>query len=230
MKIVKGISLYLIYPCIMLGIGFFLGVFTNDFFYPGKESTPLTEPLTVEKTVQESGFLVNDESVQPDQNQSFLENNRPVSASQEEVLSADTAYVIEEYDVKRESMVETVWKVPEKYLGMDRDEFVSVMNIYALSPPLSEQERGFIGLEVRSFSAEKVVIRMNYAYAEPTEGFYLRVENNSIVVYCDDGETVYMYTEISAQSLPEYIQGQIIMGMYMEDEASLYHFLETYTS
>ncbi len=230
MKIVKGISLYLIYPCIMLGIGFFLGIFTNDFFYPGKESTPLTEPLSIEKNVQESGFLVNDESDQPDQNQSFLENNRPVSVSQEEVLSADTDYVIEEYDVKRESMVETVWKVPEKYLGMDREEFVSVMNIYALSPPLSEQERGFIGLEVRSFSAEKVVIRMNYAYAEPTEGFYLRVENNSIVVYCDDGETVYMYTEISAQSLPEYIQGQIIMGMYMEDEASLYHFLETYTS
>ena len=230
MKIVKGISLYLIYPCIMLGIGFFLGIFANDFFYPGKESTPLTEPLSIEKNVQESGFLVNDESDQPDQNQSFLENNRPVSVSQEEVLSADTDYVIEEYDVKRESMVETVWKVPEKYLGMDREEFVSVMNIYALSPPLSEQERGFIGLEVRSFSAEKVVIRMNYAYAEPTEGFYLRVENNSIVVYCDDGETVYMYTEISAQSLPEYIQGQIIMGMYMEDEASLYHFLETYTS
>lgn len=230
MKIVKGISLYLIYPCIMLGIGFFLGIFTNDFFYPGKESTPLTEPLSIEKNVQESGFLVNDESDQPDQNQSFLENNRPVSVSQEEVLSADTDYVIEEYDVKRESMVETVWKVPEKYLGMDREEFVSVMNIYALSPPLSEQERGFIGLEVRSFSSEKVVIRMNYAYAEPTEGFYLRVENNSIVVYCDDGETVYMYTEISAQSLPEYIQGQIIMGMYMEDEASLYHFLETYTS
>ncbi|HKM34395.1 MAG TPA: hypothetical protein VJY54_06605 [Lachnospiraceae bacterium] len=231
MKIVKGISLFLIYPCIMLGIGFFLGVYLNRYFYPGNnESTPLVEQLSVESKVQESGFLQSGESNTTDHDDEMQDDNKPVSVGQEAVLSADTDYVIEEYDVKRESLIETTWKVPEKYLGMDRDEFVGVMNLYALSPPLSEQERGFIGLEVRSFSAEKVVVRMSYAYAEPTEGFYLRVENNSIVVYCDDGETVYMYTDISAQSLPEYIQGQIIMGMYMEDEATLYHFLETYSS
>lgn len=231
MKIVKGISLFFIYPCIMLGIGFLLGLYFNQYFYPGNnESTPGLEQLSVESKVQESGFLQSGESINTNHDYEFQAENRPVSAGQEEVLSADTEYVIEEYDVKRESLIETVWKVPEKYMGMDRDEFVSVMNLYALSPPLSEQERGFIGLEVISFSAKKVVVRMNYAYAEPTEGFYLRVENNSIVVYCDDGETVYMYTDISAQSLPEYIQGQIIMGMYMEDEATLYHFLETYTS
>lgn len=231
MKIVKGISLFFIYPCIMLGIGFLLGIYVNQYFYPGNvETMPQPEKIVVESRPQESGFLQRGEKVNADDGYYLQAENRPVSMSQEEVLTADTEYVIEEYDVKRESLVETIYKVPQKYLGMDREEFISVMDLYALSPPLSEQERGFIGLEVRSFSAERVVIRMNYAYAEPTEGFYLRVEDNNIVVYCDDGETVYMYTEISAQSLPEYIQGQIIMGMYMEDEASLYHFLETYSS
>ena len=85
-------------------------------------------------------------------------------------------------------------------------------------------------MEVRAFSSGKVIVRMNYAYVEPTKSFYLRVENNSIVVYCDDNATVYMYTYLKAETLPEYIQTQVIMGMFMEDEAALYHFLETYSS
>ena len=71
---------------------------------------------------------------------------------------------------------------------------------------------------------------MNYDYVKPTESFYLRVEDNLVVVYCDDGKTVYLNTDISAQKLPEEVRHEIIMGMYVEDEAALYHFLETYSS
>ncbi len=213
MKIIKCISLFFIYPCIVLCLGIFIGMNLRQYFYPGKNQSkilPQKVQLTTESRTEHTEFQV--------------------ALQKEEILTADTDYVIEEYDVKRESLVETVLKVPEKYMGMDRVEFENCMDLYALSPPLSELERGFIGLEVRSFSSDKVVIRMNYVYTQPTKGFYLRVENNSIVVYCDDGETVYMYTDISAESLPEYIQGQIISGMYMEDEANMYHFLETYSS
>ena len=138
--------------------------------------------------------------------------------------------MIEEYDTRRDTLVESTVSVPVKYLGMDRDEFVKAMELYALSPPLSEQERGFLGVEVKSFSKSRVVVRMNYGYAETTVSFYLRVEDNTIVVYCDDNRTVYMYTGISAETLPEYIQSQVIMGMFIKDEAQLYHFLETYSS
>ncbi|MGN1147318.1 MAG: hypothetical protein ACI4TB_02780 [Lachnospiraceae bacterium] len=209
MKFVKGISLFLIYPCIMFGIGMYAGIVLDNYFYPGSG-----------QSLQESG------TVHEETEYSVVS----VSAKDKEVLNADTEYVIEEYDTKRDTLVETTWKVPAKYLGMGREDFVTAMELYALSPPLSEQERGFVGVEVRSFSADRVVVRMNYAYAEPTESFYLRVEDNSIVVYCDDGKTVYMYTDISAQELPEYIQTQVILGMFMEDEAALYHFLETYSS
>lgn len=209
MKFVKGISLFLIYPCIMLGIGMYAGIVLDDYFYPGRGQS-LQENKTAR--VETESSVVS------------------VSAKDKEVLNADTAYVIEEYDTKRDTLVETTWKVPAKYLGMGREDFVTAMELYALSPPLSEQERGFVGVEVRSFSSDKVVVRMNYAYAEPTKSFYLRVEDNSIVVYCDDGKTVYMYTDISAPDLPEYIRTQIIRGMFMKDEAALYHFLETYSS
>lgn len=39
-----------------------------------------------------------------------------------------------------------------------------------------------------------------------------------------------MYTSISALTLPEYIQTQVVKGMFIEDEAALYQFLETYSS
>ncbi len=224
MKVLKGIGLFFIYPCIMLGIGFYAGLMMNNYFYPGrddiKQEPESGQVLTIDTTDMP---FVETEPYLP-------ESMVPVSAREEEVISADTEYVVEEYDTKRDTLVETTWKIPAKYLGMDREAFLTAMELYALSPPLSEQQRGFVGLEVRSFSVSKVVVRMNYAYAEPSQSFYLRVEDNNIVVYCDDGETVYMYTNISAQTLPEYIQSQIIMGMFIEDEAALYHFLETYSS
>lgn len=226
MKLVKGISLFFIYPCMMLAVGLYAGIMLDRYFYPGQSDNAgqMEESVLLEAERQTEEETAAEGKTKPE------ETSMPVSVREEEVLTADTEYVIEEYDTKRDTLVETVWKVPAKYLGMDRKTFVQTMELYALSPPLSEQQRGFVGLEVRSFSAKRVVVRMNYAYAEPTASFYLRVENNNIVVYCDDNETVYMYTDICAQTLPEYIQTQVIMGMFMEDEAELYHFLETYSS
>lgn len=154
----------------------------------------------------------------------------PVNGADEDTLSADTDYVLEEHDKKRETTVESVGKVPQAYLGMNREEFVAAMERYEASPPLSELERGFTGLEVLSFSGERVVIRMDYVYVEPTKSFYLNLSDGKIVVLCDDRETVYQYTEIEADRLPEELQRELIIGMYVENEEALYRFLETYSS
>ena len=204
MKFVKGISLFFLYPCMMLCAGIYLGIETERYFYPSRQDAVQEEKI--------------EESLQP------------VAVEEEEVLTADTEYVIEEYDTKRDTVVETVTKVPDRYLGMDRETFVQSMDLYANAPPLSERERGFIGLEVMSFSKSRVVVRMNYLYIEPTKGFYLKVEDNHIVVYCDDETTIYMYTTISALRLPDNLRSQIVEGIFMEDEAELYSFLETYSS
>lgn len=218
MKFLKGVSLFFIYPCIMLGSGMYIGILLNNYFYPRQIQyieVPVPMPqATAEPVVEEEPPA---ESVE-------------AASQQKEVINADTEYIVEEYDTRRDTLVETVWNIPPKYMGMDRETFVTAMELYAASPPLSEQERGFVGLEVRSFSSSRVVVRMNYAYVEPTKSFYLKVADNNIVVYCDDGETIYMYTSISALTLPEVVQTQVVKGMFIEDEAELYHFLETYSS
>lgn len=104
------------------------------------------------------------------------------------------------------------------------------MDLYEAFPPLSEMERGFVNLEVLSFSRERVVVQMNYKYVQPSESFYLAVYDNEVIVYLEDRKTVYIETEIELDSLPEQIQHNIIQMMWIENEEKLYDFLENYSS
>ena len=182
MKFVKGISLFFLYPCMTFFAGIYLGAEAERYFYPSRPDLLITEAKPEDFTGTE-GFSETEETAWQ------------AAAEEEEVLTSDTEYVVEEYDTRRGTAVETVLKVPDKYLGMDRDSFEEAMELYALS-----------------------------------RGFYLKVEDNNIVVYCDDKQTVYMYTTISALKLPQAQQSQIVNGIYMEDEEALYSFLETYSS
>lgn len=223
MKFLKSISLFFLYPMVTFCLGIYIGVAGQDFFYPGRQDK---EPVPQVQQMQENSIAPGPEaSSAADAGQEIL----PVSI-EEDKLTVDTQYVLEEVDTKKGTSVETAWKLPQKYIGMNREQFIEAMEQYELSPPLLELERGFIGLDVLNFSTEKVKVRMNYVYVEPTESFYMRVENNYVVVYCDDKETVYMYTEILLEELPDGIQQDIIQGMYMDNEEALYNFLETYSS
>ena len=104
------------------------------------------------------------------------------------------------------------------------------MDIYESFPPLSEQQRGFVGLEVVSFSRERVVVQMNYQYIQPSAGFYLTAYDNMVRVYLEDMQTVYIETEIRVDLLPEDLQQQIIQMMWVENQKELYNFLENYSS
>lgn len=157
------------------------------------------------------------------------DNAEPVSAFMEK-LNADTDYVLQEVDVRNQTVVETIWTLPAMYIGMDREQFLAAMDLYEAAPPLAELERGFVSLEVLSFSAQRVIVQMNYEYTQPSNSFYIKAENNLLVVYLDDQQTVYMYTSIFLDRLPERVQQDIINIMFIPDEESLYNFLENYSS
>lgn len=244
MKFIKGISLYVIYPLLMLGLGFFAGVETEHFFYPGNVLSEAGEKEKLPTPLQEIVNSTDDSHLKPDEKTSETVQKTVSSgdfaqidteefyeaASHSETLSVDTQYVLEETDTITHAIVETVGKLPHKYIGMDRQQFLTAMESYAAYPPLSEKERGFVGLEVLSFSRERVVVQMNYRYLQPGAEFYLAVENNEVVVYLEDQETVYINTGIYLEELPEDIQMQVIQMLWIENEADLYSFLEAYSS
>lgn len=249
MKLVKAVSLYLIWPVLLLGLGFYAGVETSHFFYPGEKnqgymSEPVPEqadaapaPENVQAVSHEGQEDIQGKTQTKESQNDGIHNQEAVREEEaEEVLSApetlcvDTEYVLEETDVLNHTVVENIGRLPNKYVGMDRDQFIKAMEVYADFPPLSEMERGFIGLNVLSFSRDRVVVQMNYELVQPTESFYLAVYDNEVVVYLDDRTTVYIETGIRLDSLPESLQQGIIDMMWIENEEKLYNFLENYSS
>lgn len=243
MKFVKGISLFFIIPVFIFVMGFFLGGKFSSFFYPGARTRQIYLQEETQAPTEEESVQAGDEEKPEEKNASAKKESpmiveedgttkkfRAASALDEQKIDADTKFMVEEVDLRRDTMVETQWKLPEKYIGMNREEFLNAMAEYELSPPLTELERGFVSLEVKSFSGEKILVRMNYIYTAPSNSFYLRAENHYVVVYCDDQRTVYMKTNILLEDLPDEIQQEIIGEMHVEDEKTLYDFLESYSS
>jgi len=62
------------------------------------------------------------------------------------------------------------------------------------------------------------------------EYFYLYSSNGYLIVYEGDNKTVYEYTDIPIDSLPETIQLELKNGKVMESKEELYGFLENYSS
>lgn len=225
MKFVKGISLFFFYPLIMFGSGMYTGIALQHFFYPGQNVQIQEEPFTTAESETASSEMPESVSFAHAPERPAVETTK-----KEDVLTADTEYVLEEVDVRNGTSVETVWHVPERYIGMNRESFLEAMEDYAEAPPLQELERGFTGLEVLSFSGKKVVVRIQYDYVEPSDSFYIGVEENYVVVYLEDKQTVYLNTGILLETLPEQLQQQIMGYMFMKGEEELYHFLESYSS
>lgn len=217
----KSISLFFLYPVAMFGVGFWLGVESMHFFYPGEQYEEKVQEIQNYETEPDT----SDYSKVRDEQESAAQ---AVSAS--ETLCVDTEYVLEETDIDNGSVVETISRLPDKYIGLNREQFLTAMDNYEMFPPLSELERGFVNLEVLSFAREKVVVQMNYSYVRPGNSFYLAVRDNEVVVYQEDMETIYMNTGIELSSLPDDIQQEIIQMIWMENEENLYHFLENYSS
>ena len=245
MKYVKSISLFIVYPLLVLALGFYAGVRSAQFFYPGEETkeearVPMEASLEEDAQMGQASDSGGDEAaVQTDPEQAVVINDLPKRPEEEEAaevmvsaetLCVDTKYVLEETDVLYHTVVETTWKLPDKYVGMNREQFLQAMDVYEAFPPLSELERGFVGLEVLSFSRERVVVRMDYKFVQPSSSFYLAVYDNEVVVYLEDMQTVYIETDISLDSLPAHLQQNIIDMMWIKDEEELYSFLENYSS
>ena len=78
-------------------------------------------------------------------------------------------------------------------------------------------------------NVDKIVVKKIYKPLEK-DIFYLKAEENFVVVYYSDLSTVYMYTDIVMDNLPKETQDEINEGKKINSLESLYSFLESYTS
>jgi len=126
MKILKGISLCLIYPLFMLGIGFYTGVKASHFFYPGEQ---FPENINYESGNDNSAEQELMEPVQVTDDFFDYETADGAEDAQEAAVTSttlcvDTNYVLEEADILNHTVVETSTRLPDRYIGMDREQFL----------------------------------------------------------------------------------------------------------
>ena len=153
-----------------------------------------------------------------------------VSTGKEITTTCDTRFIITEYNLKEDTSEETVKPMPEKYLGLSRVELEDALKEYELSPTLEDQEKGFLSLQLESFSSDEVRVSKNYQPIEKKSGYYLMVQDGKIIVMEEDKETVYLTTDIYAEALSDTLKQELIMGKFIYNIEELYGFLESYTS
>lgn len=208
MKFVKRISLFFIYPLSMFSLGFAANMAIMEYFYPGDE-----------KTV-----------IMPEEPEVKVKEQIQVSVSDEPVVTADTQYIVQEYDMGDTTVQENEVKAPDKFIGLDRERLTEEIDNYNQNPSLTDLEKGFRYMELVSFSDKKVVVKKSYELPEEDKGFFLMNENHYVVVYDQSLSEVYMNTDILVEDLSAELQEEIIQMKYVENEKELFNFLESYSS
>ncbi|MGL5260105.1 MAG: hypothetical protein ACRC7V_08350 [Lachnospiraceae bacterium] len=214
MKILKSISLFCIYPILMFSLGVFSHIKYLEFFYPGKNQ---------ERNVEFINDTYENEELTSEVDALEVVKNKTI-------LTCETSFEITEYDITTKNKVVNAQGLPEKYFGMDREQFAESLSNYELRPSLEDMEKGFVSLSVDYFSDNLVRITKNYNKEELEKGYYLIVKDNKIVVMEFDLETIYMETHIELNHLPTQIQQEIIDMKYIETIEKVYDFLESYSS
>ena len=153
-----------------------------------------------------------------------------VSKSEESIITRKTVYVLEEYCINDESLISEETEPPIEVLGYDRGRMLLYIQDYMEHMNETDKDKGLISYELTSFSRDRVVLRKTYYKGEPTAQFYLDVQMGRIVVYQTSDNSLYAYTELKFNSLPESLRREILEGKYIETVEELYHFLESYSS
>jgi len=153
----------------------------------------------------------------------------PVSVN-DDTITADTTYMILEKDMNTGNITKNLSQIPEKYIGLTREQLLDHLADLEANPPLTELERGFVSLDLVAFSPIQVEIQMNYQQVAPTGIFYIMVYDHKLLVMLEDKKTVFLATEIPVSELPAEVQQDVMRGLFIPNELELYDFLENYTS
>lgn len=206
MRVLKKIGVFLL----TVSISFAMGVFYEKImvsFYPNTVDNEIL-PLEISKEEEITTQVLQSE----------------------DVITADTKLIIIEHNLNSGEEVRSENIIPTKYIGLNREKFITEMEHYEISPALPDIRKGFKNQFVVSFSHNEIVLQKNYSGMNENPHFYIVSKDNKLVVYYEDMETVFLTTNILLNSLPINLQLEILSKKYFETEEELYNFLESYSS
>lgn len=216
---------------VMLGIGAYGALKAEDFFYPNRYQLNRgmsyldTQNASENKFAEPQPMLIPEETEEAERQEQVIE----ASVTAEPVVTADTLYLVESVNLTKGTTSQSQESMPVKYIGLNREELLEELSVYCDNPPLKELEQGFETAELTAFSKDRVAVCKYYREKTPKH-FYLKVADHFIIVCEEDGQTLYMNTDILLERLPDSLQREIMDGKPVASEAELYLFLESYSS
>ena len=144
-------------------------------------------------------------------------------------VTKDTQFEIEHFYVEdKRTLTEKVGNMPV-LLGCDKVGVEKYLDEYMKRLSNEEREAGLSSYSLVSYNKNTICLRKTYKTPDYT-GYYAKSFNGYIVILNGDERTVYEYTQIPVNLLPEDIQKKVQDGYFLENETDLYNFLEAYSS
>ncbi len=155
---------------------------------------------------------------------------KSVDTVKEDIVLPTTECILQIYDKTTKQLVEGKLDTLEDFLGKTREEVLNWLDEYMNELPVTELQKGLVAYELLSFSSNKIVLKKTYDSGQKKYEYYLAVFDNEVVVYYSDKKTVFDYTGISTDNLPETELRKLNYGIYVENQEELYGILENYSS
>lgn len=171
-------------------------------------------------------------NVQKESQQAQLEQNMTIQVDTraEDIVEPSTKYILEVYDIVTKKLTSKEKSTPEYLIGLKREEIVTYLKDYMSHLSLEEFQAGLLSYELRSFSKDEIVLRKTYDTSGLKYEYFIVVEKGYVTVYYSDKKTVFEYTDIALNTLPEEEQEKLVKGIYAETLEEVYGILESYSS
>lgn len=152
------------------------------------------------------------------------------ASSQEDSLSVDAVFQIQNYDATKNTTATDYETLPEELVGFSKEDVEEYCKDYMDSVPVEEFLLGLQSMGVVSYAPDRLVIKKIFDSSKVSYRFYLIAVEGEVVVYYGDKKTVYEYTGIETKKLSKEERQALKNGIEIKDEGELYSVLENYSS
>lgn len=158
---------------------------------------------------------------------------KPVSAGDEVLTTVSTNWVIRECysdgtttDITEELNASDL---TQQWSGLSREDLITSIAAYLQNPSPEDAARELLEIEIESFSTDRIILRK--IFAKEQDAFYFLVfQNDFLVVYENDLETIFMNTGIEYEDLPLNHRNEISNCKIIYGQEELFCYLEALTS
>lgn len=144
-------------------------------------------------------------------------------------ITKNTTFEIEYYYPEEQRVLTEQIESMPMLLGCDKEGVILYLKDYMKHLSYEDKEEGLSSFELVSYNDNHICLRKTFQ-KQTYDGYYAKSFNGTIVILNGDNKTVYEYTQITIDNLPENLQNAVLDGYPLDNEEDLYNFLENYSS